>query len=423
MSIGVAITGLGVVSALGYSVGEMVSRIEQGQLAVEEVPWTRDQADRCDWWAPIKDFDPAQCMDAKVVAGTNPFAQYALAAAVSALTDAGIDRLHPIRTALVIGTTIGGASSIERAQFDAAVHGLDAISPKILIAAWPNMAAAQMAMRWDLHGPSLTVSTACASSLDALGIGARLVRSGVADVALVGGVEAGLGIGVAQDGFVPATGYARALYGMSATTKDPAAACLPFDRRRGGMVMGEGAGMLVLESAQHAAARGARPHAWVEGYGSLSDGHHPSSPDPSGKWEMRAMQLAMDEGGIAASDVDAIAAHGTGTPKGDAAEIRAINGLFARRAAPVPVMSIKGALGHPAGASGALSLIAAVHGMNRGELIHTPCTAEVDPEVEFDVVLRKPRRMSIEHLQVNAFGFGGQNASIVLRADSSGRCG
>jgi 3-oxoacyl-[acyl-carrier-protein] synthase II len=422
MSIGVAITGLGVVSALGYSAGEMVSRIEQGELAVEEVPWTRDQADRSDWWAPIKDFEPALWMDEKVVAGTNPFAQYALAAAVSALNDAGLDRLDPIRTAVLMGTTIGGASSIERAQFDAGEHGLDAISPKILIASWPNMAAAQMAMRWDLHGPCLTMSTACASSLDAIGTGARLIRSGVADVALVGGVEAGLGIGVGQDGFVPATGYARALYGMSAVTDDPAAACLPFDRRRGGMVMGEGAGMLVLESAEHAAARGAPTHAWIEGYGSLSDGHHPSSPDPSGRWEMRAMQLAIEEAGISPADVDAIAAHGTGTPKGDAAEIRAINGLFGERATPVPVMSLKGALGHPAGASGALSLIAAVHGMNRGEFMHTPCTAEVDPEVEFEVVLHTPTRLTIEHLQVNAFGFGGQNASLVLRAERNGQC-
>jgi 3-oxoacyl-[acyl-carrier-protein] synthase II len=413
MGLGVAITGRGVVSALGHTPAELTDRLGRDELAIKPTPWS--EPDRAEWWAPIEDFHAGDWMDRRVESGTNPFARYALAGAVTALADAGIDQPDPLRTAVVIGTTMGGATSLERAQFDADTRGPRAIAPKAMIAAWPNMAAAQITMRWGLHGPCLTVSTACASSLDAIGTGARLVSAGVADVAIVGGTEAGLGVGVGEHGFVPASGRARTLYGMSVVGGPARAASRPFDRHRGGMVMGEGAGMLVLESARHAADRGARVHAWIEGYGSLSDAHHPSSPDPSGQWEQLAMRLALDEAGLSPSDVDAIVAHGTGTPKGDAAEIQAINGLFGDRAQPVPVTSVKGGLGHPAAAAGALSLLVGVEGMSRGELVHTACTTDVDPEVEFDLVLKAPRALSIDVLQVNAFGFGGQNASLVLR--------
>jgi 3-oxoacyl-[acyl-carrier-protein] synthase II len=416
VSLAIPITGMGVCTALGHSPSELVARYKAGEVAVREVPWTEATPDDYDWWAPIVDFDPSWCMDEKVIEGTAPFAQFAMSAMVSALKVAGLDELDPIRTAIVLGTTIGGATSMERAQYDVDVGGPDAADPKVYIRAWPNMAAAQMAMRWGLHGTCLTISTACASSLDAVGIASRLLLAGAADVALVGGTESVLGVGVGENGFVPGTGYVRRGYRMSADTDDPRRACQPFDRHRGGMVMGEGAGMMILERPDHARARGAAPYALVEGYGSLSDGYHPSSPDPTGQWERRAMELALAEAGVQPAAIDAIAAHGTGTPKGDVAEIRAINELFAGRSEPVPAMSVKGVLGHPAGASGAISLIAAVHGMGEGELLHTAGTTEVDPEVQFEVVTGRPKALDIDFLQVNAFGFGGQNASVVLRS-------
>lgn len=416
MSIGVAITGMGVVSALGHTPRDLTDRIKAGDIAVQEVPWTRDTPDDYDWWAPIVDFDPLTYMDQKIVAGTHPFAQYAMAAMVDALADARLDDLHPLRTAIVLGTTAGGATSFERVQYDVDRHGPEAADPKVYIRTWPNMAASQMAMRWGLHGPCLTLSTACASSLDAIGTAARLVAGGTVDVALVGGTETVLGLGVGEDGFVPATGYVRRGYRMSATTDDPRRACMPFAADRGGMVMGEGAGMFILESAEHATRRGATVHGWVEGYGTLADGYHPSSPDPSGDWERRAMELAQNEAGVSPAGIDAIAAHGTGTPKGDTAEIRAINTLFAGRSHPVPASSLKGVLGHPAAASGAVALVAALEGVHAGELLHTAGTTSVDPEIEFELVVDEPKAVDIEYLQVNAFGFGGQNASVVVRS-------
>jgi 3-oxoacyl-[acyl-carrier-protein] synthase II len=270
-------------------------------------------------------------------------------------------------------------------------------------------------MQWQLHGPCLTHSTACASSLDAIGTGARMIASGQVDVALAGGTEGGLAHGVGDDGFVPASAYSRYRYGMGAAVTSARRACLPFDVDRAGMVMGEGSGMFVLESAEHARRRGARVHAWVQGWGTSSEAYHPSTPNPSGEWERLAMQLAATEAGIGPRQIDVLAAHATGTPKGDIAEIAAINAFFA--GASPSVMSIKGTLGHPAGAAGALALVAAIEGMHRGLVVHTGGTTNPEPAIDFALVLGRPQARDISWIQANAFGFGGQNASLVLSAE------
>lgn len=416
MGLNVAITGIGVVSALGHTPKELFDRLERNDIAIEEVPWTRNDPDRHEWWAPVKDFDPGQWMDERVRGGTVAFAQYAIAAATMALRDAGLDKLDPLRTAVILGTSKNGTQAMERAQYDVDKKGRTAASGKLMIQVWPNMAASQLAMRWGLHGPCLTLSTACASSLDAIGFGARLVASGAVDVALVGGTEGGLAENVGMDDFVPATAYARYSYGMGGNISDPRKACMPFDKQRGGMVFGEGTGIFVIESSAHAKARGAQAKAWVQGWGSGADSYHPSTPDPSGDWERFVMQQAIDEAGIDPGAIDAIAAHGTGTPKGDVSEIRAINRLFGSHAKDVSVMSVKGLLGHPTGSAGALSIVAALEGMARDSVIHTGGTSDGDAEIEFDLVLGQPRRKKVEWLQANAFGFGGQNASLVIGA-------
>lgn len=413
MGLNVAITGLGVVSALGHSPGELYENLVADRQAVIEVPWTRTDPERFEYWAPIERFTAPSWM-ASSLGGIDPFAQHACAAALSAVNDSGLDVLHGTRTAVVIGTSKNGSQTLERAQYDLDRGGRDAVDPKVMIKVWPNMAAGQIAMHWKLHGPCLTISTACASSLDAIGLGARLVSSGQVDVALVGGTEGGLGYGVDGD-FVPASGYARYAYGMgSPQVRDASKACQPFDISRKGMVMGEGSGVFVLESAEHARARGARVHAWVQGWGNSCEAYHPSTPDPTGEWERLAMQIALDEAGVPAREIDVLAAHATGTPKGDVAEIRAINELYGKHAAEVSVMSPKGTLGHPAGGAGALVLAIALEGARRGEVAHTGGTQDPEPEIEFDLVLNAPRKRSIGWLQANAFGFGGQNASLVL---------
>jgi 3-oxoacyl-[acyl-carrier-protein] synthase II len=413
-------TGIGVVSALGFSPKELFDRLAANECGIQEVPWTQNDPERYEFWAPVEGFTPPPWMQGKKLEGIDPFARHAGAAVTDAIADSGLPRLESSRTAIVIGSAKTGTQTVERAQYDVDKHGRHAASPKLMIQVWPNMAASQIAMQWELHGPCLTLSTACASSLDAIGLGARMVASGEVDVALVGGTEGGLAYGVDGE-FVPASAYARYLYGMGAPATHPSKACLPFDRQRAGMVMGEGSGMFVLESAEHAINRGARVHAWVQGWGTSAEAYHPSSPNPTGEWERLAMSKAVEHAGIAPATIDVLAAHSTGTPKGDVAEINAINDFYRDHAPNVSVMSIKGTLGHPAGAAGALSLITAIEGQKRGLVMHTGGTSDPEPDINFELVVTTPkRRNTIDWIQTNAFGFGGQNASLVISAEYQG---
>ena len=277
------------------------------------------------------DFDAAEWMDERVVRGTDGFARFALAACAQAVDDAGLaGSLDPFRTAVVHGTSMGGLFSLGKAQWAMDRAGPEAVDPKTQIKIWCNMAAAQLCMRYGLHGPSLTVTTACASSLDALGTAAMYLEAGLADVVLCGATEGGYTCDEPGDEeFVLATSAAEVSYGMSSAPTDPARAMLPFAADRAGIVSGEGSAFFVLETAEHAAARSAGVHARLVGYASLADAHHPSSPEPDGVWEERVVRLAQESAGIGPGDVDAVVAHATGTPKGDQAEIRALNRVFA----------------------------------------------------------------------------------------------
>ena len=412
----IAITGLGIVSALGSDVERFHRGMLQGETAILAAPWADQLEGRKAWWGTVTDFDPADWMERKIEEGTDLFAQFALAATDQAVRQAGLTEMDPLRTAVVHGTSIGGVRAVMKAQHALDTAGVEAISRKTEIQIWPNMASAQIAMRYRLHGPSLTVTTACASSLDAIGTAARLIAGGQADVAITGATDGGISLaGGGVDGdFVPVLFYTGSLYGMEAPADDPNRAMLPFDVKRSGIVVGEGSAMLVLERAAHAKARGAKILGYLRGYGSLADGFHPSSPDPSGEWEARAMQLALEDAGLAAEAVGALIAHATGTPKGDTAEIRAINAVHGGRGRPLPVASIKGHIGHSGSSSGAMAVVTGVMGMAEGRFALTANTDEPDPEARFDIVIGESRQMDFEVLQVNSFGFGGQNASVVL---------
>lgn len=414
---GVVITGQGAVSPLGVGVPPMLHGLWANKRAIRPAPWARRPEDPFAWWAVVPDFRPQDWMDERVAAGTDLFAQFALAATVQAVDDAGLGMPDPLRTAVVHGTSIGGSRALLKAQHQYEAGGAAAVDRKTMIQIWPNMAAAQIAMRWRLHGPQLTVCTACASALDAIGIAASMIRSGQVDVALVGGTEGGLPLasGAADGDFVPAMYVGQAAYGMTTRQPDPCRASLPFDVRRSGIVSGEGSAALVLESEEHARARHAAVLAHVAGVASLADSYHPSSPDPDGTWEARAMRLALDDAGVSPHDVSALVAHATATPKGDAAEINAINRVYRDRREPLPVASIKGHLGHTGAASGAMGVIAAGHAMGSGSFPNTAGTRDVDPAAEFHVVLGHPIDLAASIVQVNAFGFGGQNSSVVIR--------
>src|SRR3954447_10305550 len=414
----VAITGMGCISPLGVTADEFSAGLLAGDVGIRRAPWLADDDPSEQLYGTVHDrFDPRQWMDDKVIAGTDGFAQMALGACAEALAQAGLtDGLDPLRTGVVGGSQMGGSHSLALAQSVYETQGADAVDPKVVIKMYPNMAASQICMRYGLHGPSLTVATTCATSLDALGLATRLVPSGAVDVAISGGFD---GMYPRGSNYVPATAMIGVRYGMDTTATDPRRAMLPFDVDRAGIVGAEGAACFVLESEEHARARGAEVLAWLSGYGSLADAYHPSSPDPSGRWERRAMELAQAEAGVTPADVDAVIAHATGTPKGDAAEITALNALFidGRPDRDLVVGAIKGNTGHTGSATGAMAVAAGVRAMHDGRLPHVGGTRSLCPAVRFDVVLHEPRTVDIEVLQINAFGFGGQNASVVLTRD------
>jgi 3-oxoacyl-[acyl-carrier-protein] synthase II len=404
----VVVTGTGVVSALGHDVSTFWSGLCAGEVAIHEAPWADDG--HFAWWSGVHDFDPDRWAEPAVASGSDLFTLFALAAADQAVRESGLAELDPRRTGVVMGTSMGGTRALMRAQHQLEATGPDTVDPKTMIKMWPNMAAAQIGMRHRLHGPSLTFCTACASSIDAIGSAAAMIRSGRADVVIAGGSEGGYCV---PDGdFVPAVFYSQAGYGVTGGAGDRLRASIPFDVDRSGIVVGEGCGMVVLESREHAQRPGATVLGTVEGYASLADSYHPSSPDPSGEWEAEAIRQALDDAGLSGADVDAVIAHGTSTPKGDSAEIRAINRVY--RGRPVKVTSIKGNIGHPGGAAGALSVVAGVCALRDKKLPHTAGTSTVDPEAGFEVVTARPAAIRSGYVQVNAFGFGGQNASLVL---------
>lgn len=412
------VTGMGVICPSGTDLDEFRQNLWDGKIAIERValPLT-DGQQRYSWAGRVRGFDPRKFVDEQVIAGTDLAQQFAIAAASLAKEHAGLGTLDQRRTAVVTGTSTGGQVSLEYAQYALDRHGIDAVPGKTMIRVLPNMAAFQLAARWDLHGPQITISHACATGVDVVGIAAMLVKTGMVDVAIAGGYEASNGFdhGLPDDGFIPAIVAAQSAYGM-APAENVEFASRPFDKNRTGVVTGEGAAFVVVESAEHAAARNARVWASVDGYASLGDAYHPSSPDPSGRWEEEAMRLALDQAELSPEQVDAVIAHGTATRKGDDAEIVAINAVFGDLPIPVPVTSVKGHMGHPGAASGCISIIAGLLAMKESSLPATAGAVDVEDTARFEVVTVKPKKVDIRALLVNAFGFGGQNSAIALRA-------
>ena len=407
----VAITGMGVISSLGQNLEEFNRNFSAGQVVVGPTPWSDQPHYRNYWVSLIEGFKPEDWMEERVVRGTATFAQYAIAAAVQAVEDSGIAEFDPLRTAVVIGSCMSGMDTIAEEQHKLETEGPQAVSGKFQLKSWPNMPAGHIAMRWGLHGPLLAVSTACASTHDAMGIAARMIQSGEVDVAITGGSDSGR-----SQLFLAAAGN----YGMFKPQPDPYKTCRPFNVERFGVMPGEGAGVFVLERADLARKRGATIHGMLRGYATVADAYHPSSPEPDGKWEQRAMELAIQNAGLpgGADDVDAVVAHGTGTPVGDIAELKALNRIYGNRSEPLPVMSPKGNFGHPGGPAGALGLLVGMHSMKQNALMATAGTHAVQdlmPEVgNLRVVIKEPAPTEIKAIQINAFGFGGQDASMVV---------
>ncbi len=408
----VAITGTGIVSSLGVGAANFFDQLSAGVTKISAPPWAKRPEFEGIWVSNIEGFEPARYMPEKVAEGTDPFGQYLMVAADEALRDAGFSAPpDPDRTAVIAGTALGSVYTVAGSQHGLDTIGPDGISPKFHIRAWPNMGAAQIALKWKLHGPLMTIATACASSIDAIAHAARLVASGQADYAIAGGADASM---------TQLRVLSGARYGMFKPIADSRLASRPFDAARTGAVLGEGSGVVFLETYEAAKKRNARIYGRIRGAASLSDAHHVSSPGPQGTWQAetmrRALQEATREGDL--GPVDAVMAHGTSTPVGDLSEIRAINQVFGADAARLRVTSLKGHIGHSAGGAGAMSLIAGLHGMAVKRVVATAGTVNVDPEARFIVPTFAAGGHDgtgpIRSMMVNAFGFGGQNASLVV---------
>ena len=347
----------------------------------------------------IAPFDATHIGGPKELRRLDPFSLYGLMAADEAWLQSGLE--GPIVDAGSIVTTgIGGLQTVLEQFRVLNEKGPDRVSPFMVPMMMPNAATAAVSMRFGLGGPAETVTTACAAGTHAIGNAARLVATGRCSVAVAGGAEAVI-VEIAEAGFRNMTALSNE--GLSR----------PFDTQRNGFVMGEGAGILILEQWDHAVARGATIYAEVIGAASTADAHHITAPDPKGSGAIRCMELALADAGISAADVSHINAHGTSTPLNDLAEAIAVRRVFGEHAPPVT--SIKGHLGHSLAAAGALEGVVSVLTLLNQTITPTAGTTEVDPAVGLDVVIGAPRRAEIDVVLSNSFGFGGHNGSVVFR--------
>jgi len=336
------------------------------------------------------------------------FAQFAVYAALEALESSNIPReyLDPIRTGVCLGTGQGGTNTIEESIMRLAEKGPNRVPPMTVAKGLANFGAAQIALSLGVHGPNMTVVTACAAATDAIGQAMHLIRDGHADIMFTGGSEASIAR-MCMASFIN-------IQALSVRNDEPEKASRPFDRDRDGFVMSEGAGILVLEEYEHAKARGAKIYAEIAGFGSTCDAHHLTAPDPEGLWVSKAIEIALNDAQMKPEDIDYISAHGTSTPLNDPIETKAIKNAFGAHAYKLKISSLKSMIGHCIGAAGALETIAAVLGMNENYVHSTINLDNPDPECDLDYVPHKGINMPVRAFIKNSMGFGGQNAVLVI---------
>jgi 3-oxoacyl-[acyl-carrier-protein] synthase II len=351
--------------------------------------------------APCASFDPEVAMTPKEARRADRFTQFALAAGTRAAEEAALaDAVEPDRLAVIMGTGVGGLETLERECLAWLQRGDRAVSPHFVPMMMPNAAAAALAMRFGAHGPGFSVASACATGGHAIGEALRLIERGEADVVLAGGTEAAL------------TGVCLAAFRQMGALSRQGISC-PFDARRDGFVMGEGAAVLVLERAEHARARGARAYGRIAGYGASNDAFHITQPDADGRGAQQAMRAAMADADAAPADVGYVNAHGTSTPYNDRIETLAVHAVWNGDAPPVS--STKSAIGHLLGAAGAVEAVATLGALGAGVLPPTLNYEQSDPECDLDYVPEGPREAGgLEVAISNSFGFGGQNACLAL---------
>jgi 3-oxoacyl-[acyl-carrier-protein] synthase II len=403
----VVVTGMGTVNPLGKNLEEYWHGLIEGRSTARMAENYPTERLTTKFACEVPNFDPQDFMARKVAQRMARFSQMAVAASTMALADSGLDlaKEDSFRVGVDMGTGIGGFIEMTQGAISYAAKGrLNPLYAPIII---PNMAAASVAMAFHLRGPNTTVTTACAASTHTLGDATRIIQHGDADVMLAGGSEASLcEVGISAF---------NAIRALSTRNDAPEKASRPFDRDRDGFVPGEGAGILVLESAEHAANRGARIYGEVLGYALTCDAFHQVAPDETGEAPAKAVTLALADAGIEPKDIDYVNAHGTSTPLNDAGETKALKIALGEYAHKVAISSTKSMIGHLLGAAGAVEAIATLLTINRG-IIHPTINYEnPDPACDLDYVPNQARRKDVRIAISNGFGFGGHNAVVVLK--------
>ena len=408
MSRRVVVTGLGAVTPIGNNVDDFWTSVKAGKIGFDHITKFDTTDYKCHIAAELKDFNPQDFMDRKAAKRMEPFSQYAVAAAKQAIDDSGLDieKEDPYMVGCAIGSGIGSLQAMERETQKLYEKGPNRVNPLLVPLMICNMAAGNVSIQFGLKGKSINDVTACATGTNTIGEAYRSIQYGEADVMIAGGTEGSVcPIGIA--GFTALTALS--------TVDDPAKCSLPFDKNRSGFVMGEGAGVVILEELEHAKARGAKIYAEVVGYGCSSDAYHITSPQEDGAGAARAMTNAMSDAGVTPADVKYINAHGTGTHHNDLFETRAIKLAFGDEAANLKINSTKSMIGHLLGAAGAVEFITCVKEIQDG-FIHKTVGYET-PDEEIDLNYCKDSyEEPVEYALSNSLGFGGHNASILLKA-------
>jgi len=404
----VVVTGMGCISPVGSTVKETWSALLEGKSGSAMITHFDASKHKTRFAAEVKGFDPVALFGTREARKMDRFTQFAVKVTMEALDHSGlkIDESNRDRVGILIGTGIGGIGTLMEQADVMRERGADRVSPFLIPMMISDSAAGMLAIRVGARGPNMAIATACASGNNAIGDAMETIRRGAADVMIAGGSEAAL-VPLAMAGM-------NVMGALSTRNEDPRTASRPFDKNRDGFLMGEGAGMLILESLEHAQTRGANILCELSGYGTTDDAHHISAPAENGAGAAISMQLALENAELTVNDINYINAHGTSTPLNDKSETAAIKTVFGEQAYSIPISSTKSMTGHLLGASGAVEAVFSIMAIRDGVLPPTINYQTPDPVCDLDYVPNQPRAVSARHVMSNSFGFGGHNATLIF---------
>lgn len=408
----VVVTGIGTINPLGNNISEYFNNLDNGTSGASLITRFDASLFKTKFACEIKDFDPEKFgIDRKEARKLDLFAQYALAATAEAVKDAGIDpeNMDLDRAGVIVGSGIGGIETMFQ-EIKGYFEGgcTPRFSPFLIPKMIPDIAAGHISMKYGFRGPNFTTVSACASSTNAMTDALNYIRLGKADIIVTGGSEAGIS--------VPSIGGFNSAQALSTNNDNYKTASRPFDKTRDGFVMGEGAATLIFEEYEHAVARGAKIYAEVSGAGLSADAHHITAPHPEGFGATQVMKLALQDAGLKPDSVDYINVHGTSTPLGDIAELKAVKEIFGEHAYKLNISSTKSMTGHLLGATGAVEALACIHAINSGIVPPTINFEHEDPEIDYNLnlTLNKAQKREVNVAMNNTFGFGGHNSCIIF---------